>query len=99
MRILLIGGTVFIGHALSRELVQAGHEIALLHRGTHEPDDLPEATHIHVDRAEIASVRDQIDGFGPDAVIDNMAMSAGDADTTLGALGDVRLLVTSSMDV
>ena len=50
MKILLIGGTVFIGRATAVELVRAGHEIAFLHRGTHEPDDLPVATHIHVDR-------------------------------------------------
>ena len=99
MRVLLIGGTVFIGRAVAEELVGAGHEIAFLHRGTHEPDGLPDATHIHVDRAEIASARDQIDAFAPDAAIDNMAMSAADADTTLDVIGDLRLLVTSSMDV
>jgi nucleoside-diphosphate-sugar epimerase len=99
MKILLIGGTVFIGRATALELVGAGHEIAFLHRGTHEPDDLPVATHIHVDRAEIATVRDQIDAFAPDAVIDNMAMTAADAETTLPVIKDRRLLVTSSMDV
>jgi nucleoside-diphosphate-sugar epimerase len=98
MKVLMIGGTVFIGRATAAELVRAGHEIAFLHRGEHEPDDLPVATHIHADRAEIASVRDQIDAFGPDAVIDNMAMTARDADTALAVLGDLRLVVTSSMD-
>ena len=99
MKVLLIGGTVFIGRAVADELARAGHEIALLHRGSHEPDGLPEATHIHVDRAEIATVRDQIEAFAPDAAIDNMAMSAADADTALSVLDGLRLLATSSMDV
>jgi nucleoside-diphosphate-sugar epimerase len=99
VRVLLIGGTVFIGRATAVELARAGHEIAFLHRGTHEPDDLPVATHIHVDRQEIASVKDEIDAFAPDAVLDNMAMTARDAETALAVIGDRRLLVTSSDDV
>ena len=99
MKVLLIGGTVFIGRATAHELVRAGHKIAFLHRGNHEPDDLPEATHIHVERTELASVQDEIESFAPDAVIDNMAMTAEHADTALAVLGDLRLVVTSSMDV
>src|SRR5688572_886392 len=99
MKVLLIGGTVFIGRAVAEELTRAGHEIAFLHRGNHETDGLPDATHIHVDRAEIAGARDQIEAFAPDAAIDNMAMSASDADTALEVLDGLRLVVTSSMDV
>lgn len=96
---MLIGGTVFIGRELARQLVEAGHDIAFLHRGEREPPGFERATHIHVDRKEIGTVRDQIEAFGPDAVVDNMAMSADDADTALEIIGDRRLLVTSSMDV
>src|ERR1700686_123651 len=32
MRILVIGGTLFIGKSLVEELVKAGHEVAVLHR-------------------------------------------------------------------
>jgi nucleoside-diphosphate-sugar epimerase len=99
MKVMLIGGTVFIGRDLAQQLVDAGHEIAFLHRGDHEPPGFEGATHIHVDRKQIASARDQIEAFGPDAVVDNMAMSAEDADTALEVIGDRRLLVTSSMDV
>lgn len=99
MKVMLIGGTVFVGRDLATQLVEAGHEIAFLHRGEHEPPGFEGATHIHVDRKQIATVRDQIDAFGPDAVVDNMAMSAEHADTALEVIGDRRLLVTSSMDV
>jgi UDP-glucose 4-epimerase len=41
-----------------------------------------------------------VDDFDPEAVVDNCAYSAADAETALAAVGDaVRLLVVSSMDV
>jgi nucleoside-diphosphate-sugar epimerase len=99
MKVMLIGGTIFIGRELATQLVEAGHEIAFLHRGDHEPPGFDGATHIHVDRKEIASARDEIEAFNPDAVVDNMAMSASDAETALGVIAGRRLLVTSSIDV
>ncbi len=100
MRVLLIGGTVFIGFATARELSEAGHELCFLHRGDHEPDDLAVGNHIHIDRKEIGAVRDEMRRFRPDVVFDNMALSRADADSAIAAVPNgVRLVVTSSMDV
>jgi nucleoside-diphosphate-sugar epimerase len=100
MRVLLVGGTVFIGRAVAIELSAAGHTLCFLHRGTHEPDDLPEGAHIHVDRKDLASVGEQIADFGPDVVFDNMAITREDAESAVDVFGaDVRYVVTSSMDV
>jgi uncharacterized protein YbjT (DUF2867 family) len=33
MRLLVLGGTRFIGHRLVRRLVGSGHELAVFHRG------------------------------------------------------------------
>ncbi len=100
MKILVIGGTVFIGRAVVNELVEAGHEVCVAHRGEHERDDLAPVKHIHVDRANLASKRDEIDAFEPDAVWDNFAMFRVHAQGVLDALGsDRRYVVTSSMDV
>ncbi len=99
MRVLVIGGTIFIGRALVNELVLAGHEVCVLHRGTHEPADLPTTPHIHVDRAEISSVVGEIDSFGPDVICDNVALFGSHAQAVVEALGDRRYVVTSSMDV
>ena len=99
MRVLVIGGTVFIGRALVNELISAGHEVCVLHRGNHEPSDLPTTPHIHVDRAEIASVAADIDAFAPDVVCDNISLFASHARAVVEALGERRYIVTSSMDV
>jgi nucleoside-diphosphate-sugar epimerase len=100
MRVMVLGGTRFIGAAVVEELHAHGHELLVVHRGEHEPPDLPEADHLHADRQDLPHLRGPIDEFGPEAVVDNCAYSAADAETALAAVGDdVRLLVVSSMDV
>ena len=100
MKVLVIGGTVFIGRAVVNELVEAGHDVCVVHRGEHEPEDLAPVAHIHVDRANLASKRAEIDAFEPEAVWDNFAMFRVHAQGVLDALGrDRRYVVTSSMDV
>jgi 2'-hydroxyisoflavone reductase len=48
MRILIIGGTRFVGHAMAEAALASGHDVTLLHR--HGTDELPEATHLLADR-------------------------------------------------
>ena len=103
MRVMVLGGTRFIGAAIVEELDANGHELLIVHRGEHEPPDLPSvsrADHLHAQRQDLPHLRRAIDEFGPEAVVDNCAYSAADAETALAAVGDdVRLLVVSSMDV
>jgi nucleoside-diphosphate-sugar epimerase len=100
MRVMVLGGTRFIGMAIVEELVANGHELLVVHRGEHEPADLPEVDHLHADRQDLPHLRGAVDDFDPEAVVDNSAYSTADAETALAAVGgDVRLLVVSSMDV
>jgi nucleoside-diphosphate-sugar epimerase len=100
LRVMVIGGTRFIGAAIVEELADHGHELLLVHRGEHDPDDLPEADHLHTERASLPHLRGAVDDFGPEGVVDTYAMTAADAETALAAIGDdTRLLVLSSMDV
>jgi nucleoside-diphosphate-sugar epimerase len=100
MRVMVLGGTRFIGAAVVEELHAYGHELLIVHRGEHEPAGLPEADHLHAQRQDLPHLRGPVGDFGPEAVVDNCAYSAADAETALAAIGDdVRLLVVSSMDV
>jgi UDP-glucose 4-epimerase len=82
------------------ELDAHGHELLVVHRGEHEPADLPPADHLHADRQDLPHLRGPVGEFGPEAVVDVSAYSAADAETALAVVGDdTRLLVVSSMDV
>jgi 2'-hydroxyisoflavone reductase len=83
MRILIIGGTRFVGHAMAEAAVDAGHDVTLLHRNATE--ELPGATHLLADRNADLSV---LDGLGFDATIDVCAYVPGQVRALHRALGD-----------
>jgi nucleoside-diphosphate-sugar epimerase len=101
MRVMVLGGTRFIGAAIVEELHGHGHELLLVHRGEHEPDGAAAlADHLQSDRRDLPHLRGAVADFDPEAMVDTCAMSAADAETALAAVGDgTRLLVLSSMDV
>ncbi|HVS84305.1 MAG TPA: NAD-dependent epimerase/dehydratase family protein [Gaiellaceae bacterium] len=51
MRLLVLGGTKFLGRAAAEAALAAGHEVTLANRGTTNPDLFPEAERIQVDLA------------------------------------------------
>nr|MBA3717250.1 NAD-dependent epimerase/dehydratase family protein [Actinomycetota bacterium] len=50
MRLLIIGGTRFLGRALVEDALARGHEVTLFNRGQTNPELFPEAEKIHGDR-------------------------------------------------
>lgn len=53
---LVIGGTGPTGHYIVNGLLQRGYHVAILHRGSHEVDEIPaQVEHIHVDPYDEAS--------------------------------------------
>ncbi|MEX1217369.1 MAG: NAD-dependent epimerase/dehydratase family protein [Acidimicrobiales bacterium] len=60
-RTLVIGGTGPTGIHLVRGLTERGHEVVILHRGTHERPETPvDIEHIHADPYEIESLAEAI---------------------------------------
>ena len=100
-RVLVIGGTVFIGPSVVRQLAQSGHEVAVFHRGENEIELPASVRHIHADRARIADSRADIAAFAPDVVVDMRAMTEADAKGVVQAIRGIakRYVVISSMDV
>jgi nucleoside-diphosphate-sugar epimerase len=100
LKVVVFGGTRFIGRAIVEELAAANHDLLIVHRGNLEPDDMPAVRHLHVDRTELAAHRDELAAFAPDAAIDCRALTRADAEMVLAALsGEPRLVVISSIDV
>ncbi len=50
MKVLVIGGTHFVGRAVVEDAVARGHDVTVFHRGAEEPEDFPDVEHLHGDR-------------------------------------------------
>src|SRR5438270_3857080 len=101
MKILVIGGSGFIGPPLIRELQQLGHTVAVFHRGT-SPVPLPAGVvKILGDRNQIANHQTEIRRFGPEIVIDLILSSGAQAKVLMEAMRGIarRVVAASSMDV
>ena len=70
-RALVIGGTLFIGRALVRRLLDRGDRVTILHRGKSNPF-AGETDEIHCDRNDAEAVRSALAGRRFDVVYDNV---------------------------
>jgi nucleoside-diphosphate-sugar epimerase len=99
MRVLVIGGTGFIGSRLTAQLVREGHQVAVFHRGrTKLPEGVQE---IVGDRRRIADYADVLRAGSPEVVVDVVLSSGRQARELTGVFaGHARRLVAiSSLDV
>lgn len=86
MRILVIGGTLFMGPRLIRSLLQRGHAVTAFHRGT-TPDELPpEVERLHGDRTDPAQLARALAGRSFDACVDTIAMRGADTASAVDLL-------------
>ncbi len=70
MRVLVLGGTRFIGPHVVRLLAGQGHEVAVFHRGQTEIDLPVSVRHVHGDFATFSEHVDQLRSEAPDVVLD-----------------------------
>jgi len=99
VRVLILGGTLFIGRRIALGLLARGDDVMVVHRGQTEPAELSGCAHVHSARPALAEVADQLRAWRPDAVIDTRAMTAADASAVLPHLPDAHLVLLSSIDV
>ena len=65
MKLLVLGGTKFLGRAVVEEALARGHEVTLFNRGQTNAELFPEAEHLHGDRENDLSA---LEGRSWDAV-------------------------------
>jgi len=101
MKVIAIGATGFIGRQVVAKLVEAGNEVAVLHRGTTPLLARNGVTEILGERSTIREMRSQFRACSPDVAIDMILSSAAQARATLEALRGIarRVVAISSGDV
>jgi nucleoside-diphosphate-sugar epimerase len=101
MKVIAIGATGFIGRHVLTKLVEAGHEVAVLHRGTTRFPSRNSVMEILGERSTIRELRSEFRKWSPDVAIDMILSSAAQARATLEAFHGIarRVVAISSGDV
>ena len=77
MRILIMGGTRFIGVSLTKALVSQGHDVVLFNRGN-KSAPVEGIKQIHGDRKNISQLKEKLAGEKFDAIFDNNGRELAD---------------------
>lgn len=98
MRLLVLGGTVFLGRHVVTAALDRGHEVATFTRGvTGRPPDGVRA--LHGDRDDPGALPRALRDWTPDLVVDTSCQTRAAADNAAAALGGVRgYAFTSSLN-
>ena len=101
MRILIIGGTGFIGPHVVRALQGMGHDLTVFHRGQTEAGLPASVAHLHGDRAQLSAYREELQRLAPEVVVDMKPMTEADARAVMDVFRGVgrRVVAISSGDV
>ena len=100
VRVLILGGTSFVGPHVVGELLGAGHDVAVFHRGQTENPLTAGADHVHGDIADFDRYVADLRSFEPDVVVDLIAFRREEGKRVLAFRGVAkRGVVASSADV
>lgn len=100
MRVLILGGTRFVGPHVVRQLAARGHKIAIFHRGATETELPVLVHHVHGDFASFSEHLDELKRLNPEVVLDMAPLREEDAARVKAFAGVARrVVVVSSQDV
>jgi len=103
MRVVVIGGTKFVGPAAVGRLLTAGHEVTVAHSGAHEHPAVETAEHLHGERGALLGAGGAIERRRPAVLIDTFPGGAtAEKGVELAACAErtgARVVAISSVDV
>lgn len=101
MKILVIGGSGFIGSFVVQQLVGEGHDVTIFHRGHAKPVLSEGVREVLGNRNDLQSLRPEFERDSYDAVIDVILSSERQATALLGTFRGItgRIVALSSQDV
>ena len=99
MRLLILGGTVFLGRHVAAEALARGHEVTVFHRGRHGAELFPDAEHLIGDRGSDLRA---LEGGAWDVAVDTSGYQPADvvaSSALLAAAGVEHLAFVSTCNV
>jgi nucleoside-diphosphate-sugar epimerase len=100
VRVLVLGGTRFIGPHVVRLLAEEGHEVTIFHRGETETELPAGVRHVHGDFASFSKHLTRLRSEKPDVVVDLVPFMSKDGHGVLHFRGIARrAVVITSCDV
>ena len=101
MKILVVGGSKYMGRRLVERLLDDGHDVTLLNRGRHGDRFGARVRRLHADRADPSAFARALDGATWDLVHDMVCYTPAEATTAAAALDGRagRVLVASTIMV
>jgi len=100
VRVLVLGGTGFVGRPVVTSLVQMGHEVAVFHRGQTAGHDT-RVRRILGDRRYLSDCASEFRRFAPGTVVDIVPLTEEEARTVVETFSGLarRVVAVSSQDV
>ncbi len=101
MRVLIIGGTRFIGPLVVKKLFACSHDITLFHRGKSQAAVPTDIKHILGDRKNLPEFQDEFKRIQPDIVLDMIPITEQHAKLVMKTFQGIaqRVIAISSQDV
>ena len=101
MRVLVIGGTRFIGPPVVRRLHAQGHDVTLFHRSKSAVELPEDIKHIFGDRNKLTDFCDTFKNIKPDVVLDMIPITEEHAQQVMTTFRGVTkcVIAISSQDV
>ena len=101
MRVLIIGGTGFIGQWIVRALVENGHEVRVFHRGSTTAALPPSVSHICGERLKLPRFASLFRAWAPVVVLDTFVYDRPGLALVNRATDEIpcRFVILSSLDV
>ncbi len=101
MKILIIGGTRFIGLEVVQQLHRSGHQVVVFSRGRTQVELPTGVQRITGDRKQLGNYKGEFQQVSPDVVLDMIPITEGDSLAFVNTFRGIaqRVVVVSSQDV
>lgn len=100
MRVLVLGGTRFVGPHVVHQLISHGHDVTIFHRGETEIDFPPAVHHVHGNFNSFNDHVAELCATSPDVVLDMLPLRQEDSARVKAFKGVTkRVVVLGSQDV